>query len=88
MSLPEREMPHPYVRLARKQIEAYVEEGKLLSVEDALRVCADSVIWKVRKACFVSIKTGEGQLRGCLGTILPGHPTLAEEILADRKSVV
>lgn len=78
------EVPHPYVRLARKQIEAYVMHKKLLSAEEALLLCADSAIWTPRRACFVSIKTTKGHLRGCIGTILlPSRSTLAEELLAN-----
>ena len=36
-----------------------------------------------RAACFVSLKTHDGQLRGCIGTIEPAKDTLAEEIIAN-----
>ncbi|WP_300523867.1 AmmeMemoRadiSam system protein A [Aminiphilus sp.] len=83
MSVSGYEAPHPYVRLARKQIEAYVMHKKLLSAEEALLLCEDSAIWTPGRACFVSIKTTEGHLRGCIGTILPSHSTLADELLAN-----
>jgi AmmeMemoRadiSam system protein A len=34
-----------------------------------------------RAACFVSIKTLTGDLRGCIGTIEPAKETLAEEAI-------
>ena len=36
-----------------------------------------------RAACFVSLKTHDGQLRGCIGTVEPVKDTLAEEIIAN-----
>ena len=36
-----------------------------------------------RAACFVSIKTMDGELRGCIGTIEPTKDNLAEEIIAN-----
>jgi AmmeMemoRadiSam system protein A len=39
-----------------------------------------------RAACFVSIKTDEGDLRGCIGTIEPAKETLAEELIANAVS--
>jgi AmmeMemoRadiSam system protein A len=36
-----------------------------------------------RAACFVSLKTLQGQLRGCVGTVEPGKETLAEELIAN-----
>jgi AmmeMemoRadiSam system protein A len=86
MTVSKHEMPHPYVRLARKQIEAYVMHKKFLSVDEAFALCGDPALWTPRRACFVSIKTTQGHLRGCIGTILPSRPTLAEEILANAVS--
>ena len=36
-----------------------------------------------RAACFVSIKTKDGDLRGCIGTIEPSRDTLGEEVIAN-----
>jgi AmmeMemoRadiSam system protein A len=36
--------------------------------------------------CFVSLKTLNGELRGCIGTIEPARDTLAEEIIANAIS--
>src|SRR5215217_7209149 len=39
-----------------------------------------------RAPCFVSLKTLNGELRGCIGTIEPAQDTLAEEIIANAIS--
>jgi len=36
--------------------------------------------------CFVSLKTLDGELRGCIGTIEPARDTLAHEIVANAIS--
>jgi AmmeMemoRadiSam system protein A len=39
-----------------------------------------------KKACFVSIKTRGGDLRGCIGTVVPACSSLREEIIANAHS--
>lgn len=39
-----------------------------------------------RKACFVSIKTVGGELRGCIGTVVPVFPSIGEEIVSNAYS--
>jgi AmmeMemoRadiSam system protein A/AmmeMemoRadiSam system protein B len=39
-----------------------------------------------RAACFISIKTKDGELRGCIGTIEPTRNNLAEEIIVNAVS--
>ena len=39
-----------------------------------------------RAPCFVSLKTLNGELRGCIGTIEPARDTLAQEIIANAIS--
>lgn len=74
---------HPYVRLARLTVERLLE-GKPLPVSGADAVAdADASLWKTERACFVSIKTLRGDLRGCIGTILPVHPSLDLEIISN-----
>lgn len=64
--------------LARRTVEAFVRDSLSLAppaeVPDELAV---------RAGCFVSIKTRDGDLRGCIGTIDPVKDTLAEEIIAN-----
>jgi AmmeMemoRadiSam system protein A/AmmeMemoRadiSam system protein B len=61
--------------LARQTVETFVLTGKQLSPPEALGILS------ARAACFVSIKTLTGDLRGCIGTIEPAKETLAEEVI-------
>ncbi len=63
--------------LARQTIEAFVREKKVISAPEKL-----SELLNQRAACFVSIKTLDGDLRGCIGTIEPEKNTLANAISA------
>ena len=63
--------------LARRTIETFVREGRVIEVPHA----ADDSLLGGRAACFVSIKTDEGDLRGCIGTVEPAKATLAEELI-------
>jgi AmmeMemoRadiSam system protein A len=67
--------------LARQVIETFINTGAVIDppehLSDLLSACA---------GCFVSIKTREGDLRGCIGTIDPVKDTLAEEIIANAVS--
>lgn len=64
--------------LARRAIEAFVSADEVLK--------APAGLLPERAACFVSIKTDEGHLRGCIGTIEPTQESLAEEIIANAIS--
>jgi AmmeMemoRadiSam system protein A len=70
---------HPLVRLAREAVEAYVREGRM--IEPSLPPEALAGLPE-RAGVFVSIKTADGRLRGCIGSIYPTRPTLAEEVVA------
>ncbi len=67
--------------LARLAVETYVASGAQASppadVAEALSAPG---------ACFVSIKTRTGDLRGCIGTIEPSKQSLAEEIIMNAIS--
>jgi AmmeMemoRadiSam system protein A len=63
--------------LARRTVETFVRERRVLEVPD---VADDSLLGQCA-ACFVSIKTLEGDLRGCIGTVEPAQATLAEELI-------
>ena len=69
-------------RLARRTVEVFVREGRVIAPPD---VGAESPL-RQPAACFVSIKTEYGDLRGCIGTIEPTHPSLAEELIANAVS--
>jgi AmmeMemoRadiSam system protein A/AmmeMemoRadiSam system protein B len=64
--------------LARQAVETFVLTGKQISVP--AKSCA---LLAERVACFVSIKTQAGDLRGCIGTIEPAKPTLAQELVSN-----
>ncbi|MFN2492783.1 MAG: AmmeMemoRadiSam system protein A [Pyrinomonadaceae bacterium] len=67
--------------LARRVIETFVRTGKQLAVSDEMAHTLSA-----RAACFVSIKTRDGELRGCIGTIEPVKLTLAEELIVNAIS--
>lgn len=67
--------------LARRVIEAFVTTGEIIDAPDPV-----SDFLNQRAGCFVSIKTREGDLRGCIGTIEPVKDTLAEELSANAIS--
>lgn len=64
--------------LARQAIETFVREREIIAPPSRL-----SSFLRAPAACFVSIKTEAGELRGCIGTVEPTKPTLAEEIVAN-----
>lgn len=68
-----REIP----ALARRAVETFVRTRRIFEREQnhALPFLQQPA------ACFVSIKTADKNLRGCIGTIEPAHPTLNEEII-------
>jgi AmmeMemoRadiSam system protein A len=74
---------HPYVRLARTTISVFLSGGGLPAgfVDDENG--RDRELWQIQRACFVSIKTLHGDLRGCIGTILPTQPSLDLEIISN-----
>jgi AmmeMemoRadiSam system protein A len=69
-------------RLARQTVEIFVREGKVITPPDV----NDESPLHQPAACFVSIKTQHGDLRGCIGTIEPTYPSLAEELVANAIS--
>lgn len=62
------------VALARRTIETYVGEGRVLEPAPASGLLAEP------HGAFVSLHR-KGDLRGCIGTILPTQDSLAEEIV-------
>jgi AmmeMemoRadiSam system protein A len=83
--LPEDRSRHPYIVLAR--ISA---ENSSRGFEPFAGIARDHYLhmdeMKLRRACFVSIKSGNGELRGCIGTVEPAFPNLFEEIVANAHS--
>lgn len=66
---------NPLVELAKKSIEAYVKEKKIINPPDKL---ADEM--KGRAGVFVSLKK-KGNLRGCIGTFAPTCDNIAQEVI-------
>jgi len=66
--------------LARAAVESFVTRGLTPHHKEPAGVLA------ARAACFVSIKTANGDLRGCIGTIEPQQDTLQEEIIVNAVS--
>jgi AmmeMemoRadiSam system protein A/AmmeMemoRadiSam system protein B len=67
--------------LARRTIETFITSSKVIDPPDDL-----PDLFNARAGCFVSIKTRDGDLRGCIGTIDPVTDTLGEEIIANAIS--
>jgi AmmeMemoRadiSam system protein A/AmmeMemoRadiSam system protein B len=67
--------------LARRVIETFISTGKLV---DPPQPSTDILF--ARAGCFVSIKTHDGNLRGCIGTVEPVKETLAEELITNAVS--
>lgn len=65
-----------YVRLARASVEHYVRTGRRLEMPDGL---PDDMMRR-RAGVFVSLHEDE-RLRGCIGTIAPVTPCIAQEII-------
>jgi AmmeMemoRadiSam system protein A len=68
-------------KLARRAVETFTRTGKQISVPDEA-----TDLKSTRAACFVSIKTIAGDLRGCVGTIEPVGANLGEELIANAIS--
>src|SRR6185437_10896027 len=65
----------------RVKLETFTRSGRILSPPQS----AEALL-STRAPCFVSLKTLQGELRGCIGTIEPTQDTLAEEIIANAIS--
>ncbi|MBD0325877.1 MAG: AmmeMemoRadiSam system protein A [Pyrinomonadaceae bacterium] len=67
--------------LARRAVETFVREGRIIEPSSTSSSLLDQPA-----ACFVSLKTHAGDLRGCIGTIEPVRKTLGEELIANAIS--
>jgi len=66
--------------LAREAVERFVRHGEEIEPHTV------SSFLKERAPCFVCLKTLDGELRGCIGTIEPSKDSLAREIVANAIS--
>ena len=71
--------------LARRAVETFVREGRAPEAAEVLDAEPPPVLARPA-ACFVSIKTAEGELRGCIGTVEPTRASLADELVANAVS--
>ena len=71
-------MQDPYVALARKALETYVKEGRILRDDEV----EDKTLCQQHAAVFVSIQE-KGQLRGCIGTLQATKEHIAQEIISN-----
>ena len=71
----------PYIALARKSLETYVETGEIIEPDATL---PDEMLNR-RAGAFVTLKLHD-QLRGCIGTIAPTEDNIAKEIIQNAIS--
>lgn len=64
---------------AQEAVLEFLEKGDTLSIPE--NDIPD--VLKEKQPCFVSIYLPDGRLRGCMGTIIPQHETLLDEIIAN-----
>jgi AmmeMemoRadiSam system protein A len=67
--------------LARQAVESFTRSEEVIEPP-----ASTDELLSARAPCFVSIKTLDGELRGCIGTIEPARDTLAQEIIANAIS--
>lgn len=70
-----------FVRLARHSLEHYINTGRIMDIPEGL----PSEMFEKQAGTFVSIKK-QGQLRGCIGTIIGIRDNIAEEIIENAVS--
>lgn len=70
-----------YVRLARLSLEYYVKNHRRVKRPDGL----PEDMLRRKAGVFVSLKK-DGRLRGCIGTISPAQPCIADEIICNAVS--
>ena len=74
-------MAHPLVELARRTVESYVREKRTIEPPEELVPEMQG-----RAGTFVSLHDSRGNLRGCIGTIEPQQPTVAQEVIRNAIS--
>ena len=72
-----------FVRLARSSAEYFVKNGRVMEIPEGL----PAELLDRKAGAFISVHE-HGQLRGCIGTILPTRDCLAEEIIQNAVSAV
>ena len=67
---------HPYVIWAKKVIYEYVKNRNIAEFDDYIH----KELFDKKRGCFVSLHKSNGELRGCIGTIIPVYENLIIEI--------
>lgn len=67
-----------FAKLAKNAISEYLKSGRILAVPRDL----PPEFYERNHGVFVSLHRGK-ELRGCIGTYLPAHDNLAEEIISN-----
>ncbi len=75
-----RNIPAP-VALARENIISFLSFGHEMETPEAKIRFGHWPLWDSPAACFVSLKTRDDKLRGCMGTLKPVTDCLGHEIL-------
>jgi len=77
--LPDSQTKDPYINLARRSIIYYLKHNKFLKPKNT------EGIQQGKAGVFVCLKK-KGELRGCIGTILPTKRRISEEIIKNAVS--
>lgn len=70
-----------YIELARLTIDEYIRNNKIYDIKNV----KDEELLNKKEAVFVSIHKN-GDLRGCIGTVMPTKRSVAEEIISNAIS--
>ncbi|MBE3593056.1 MAG: AmmeMemoRadiSam system protein A [Thermoanaerobacter sp.] len=76
-----RQKEDPYIKLARESLEYYVKHRKPMPVPEGL----PEEMYTKRAGVFVSLHK-DGELRGCIGTVVSQRKNIAEEIIKNAIS--
>lgn len=70
-----------HVKIVAKALKEFLSEGKTLKTEGEY-----SGSFPEKRACFVTLKSERGSLRGCIGTLKPMYRNLTTEIIRNAVS--
>jgi AmmeMemoRadiSam system protein A len=71
-----------YTKIAYKAIKEKLQTGKTSKIEKA--DVPEEL--QIKKACFVTLKKSNNELRGCIGTLIPSYKNLMLEIIHNAVS--
>lgn len=76
----EQDKEDPFVKLARKSLEAKIREKREIKLDEIPRELLTEELTKKQAGVFVTLKK-HGELRGCIGTTFPVQTSIGAEIL-------